>query len=84
MCDHGKGCGADIIFYSGAPNKLSISYPRPKIGNTVFTKIRGECLTQKCDFLVTPKKVPISANTGPILDFRHDIESDGLSFLCQI
>ena len=84
MCDHRKTSRAIQNFVTTAPTNLPISYPRPKIGSTVFTKIRKWVLTQKCHFSMTPKKVPILAKMGPILDLRHDIESEGLSFLCQI
>ena len=84
MCEHGKVLRDIKKRQHVAPTNLPISYPRPKIGSTVFTKIRKWVLTQKCHFSMTPKKVPILAKMGPILDLRHDIESEGLSFLCQI
>ena len=84
MCDHGDLYRAIKNWRTRGPTNLPISYPRPKIGSFVFTKIRKWVLTQKCHFSMTPKKVPILAKMGPILDLRHDIESEGLSFLCQI
>ena len=84
MRDHGKVLRDIKKIYSGASTRVPISYPRPKIGSTVFAKIRKWVLTQKCHFFMTPKKVPILAKFGPILNLRHDIESEGLSFLCQI
>ena len=84
MCDNGKVVRASINLGTPSTTNLSISYPIAKIGSFIFSKIWKWVLTQKCHFSVTPKKVPISANMGPILDFRLDIESEGLSFLCQI
>ena len=84
MCDHSDLYRAIKKRRPGAPTNLPISSPRPNTGSLVFTKIRKWVLTQKCHFSVTPKKVPISAYMCPILDFRHDIESEGLGFICQI